>query len=65
MAIPSVCMVTKAPVCFGFRSPAVAAAFIFRIGKQWIPDNRMLKRASPQTMVSKNDETILPLINGN
>jgi len=60
MAIPSVCLVTKAPCLF--RIPIArcnsAIALIFRTGKQWIPDNRRLKRASPQTMVSKNDETV-------
>jgi len=45
-----------------FRIPIArcnrAAALIFRTGKPWIPDNRRLKWASPQTMVSKNDETV-------
>ena len=35
-----------------------AAALVFRAGKQRIPANPGLKRASPQTIVSKNDETV-------
>ena len=39
-----------------------AAALIFRAGKERIPANRRLERASPQTIVSKNDEIVSKVV---